>query len=132
MKVTIFCILAFLSLFYTVCIHSVNSNNDEVIEDSIKAVRKANSFSLESLKDSSKYDTVYEILISDNTGEFKVSENPEIQSTALKDYIAFLYKACTFKGMPFSGCKIRNIGNGKLQLQDDRWIITEKALIEFI
>ncbi|WP_234734985.1 hypothetical protein [Tellurirhabdus bombi] len=89
-------------------------------------------FSTRGLSPSPDRDTVFEIARhSDVLAVFRVSDNPELQRLALSDPYSYLNDTCTYLTQPRPGSRIVTTQPGRLVLQGEKWVITEKAQINF-
>ncbi|WP_338869722.1 hypothetical protein WBJ53_20875 [Spirosoma sp. SC4-14] len=62
---------------------------------------------------------------------FRVTDDFEAQRLALSDPYSYLSDACNYNSRPEANSRIHMISDGKLQLQGEKWHITEKAEISF-
>lgn len=77
-------------------------------------------------------DTVFEIQqLNETTAAYRVSENPELQRLALSDPYSYLNDTCAYLTQPRPDSRIRTEQPGRLTLQGDKWLITQKAQISF-
>lgn len=90
-------------------------------------------FSVGGLSPKPDRDTVFEIRRLDaGRAEFQVSDNPDLQRLALSDPYSYLNDTCTYATQPRPGSRIQTERPGTLSLQGEKWLITEKAQINFI
>lgn len=90
-------------------------------------------FSNSELLDKPNNETIFEVsLTSNNSGEYKVSNNPDAQKYALLNTQYFLGKTCLYDSFPFENASIRTDTPGTIQLNGGKWLIITQAKISFI
>lgn len=75
---------------------------------------------------------IFELTINDNVAEFRVSNDLGAQKYALSDFNYYLSSVCTFSNQPLKGSRIQTLKPGILRKDADKWIVEQKAQIEFI
>jgi len=89
-------------------------------------------FSTSGLSEAPDRDTVFEIFRQgDELATFRISERPDLQQLALSDPFSYLNDTCIYQTQPRPGSRIHTDEPGRLHLQGDKWVITEKAQISF-
>lgn len=74
---------------------------------------------------------IYEITTRQDSGVYRISENPEAQRYALAEFNFTLGKACDLQRQPFKDCRIMMKSEGTLQKIAGNWIIQTRAKIDF-
>ena len=91
-------------------------------------------FSNTELLDKPDGETIFEITIgaNNNTGEYKISSNPDAQRYALSNAQYFLGKTCQYDSFPSgSNAVIRTEKPGMVKLNGGKWTIVNPARISF-
>lgn len=89
-------------------------------------------FSNAELLDSPDGETIFELTISpNNTGIYKVINNPDGQKYALSNAQYFLAKSCRYDSFPAGNTRIQTDEPGLIKLNAGKWAITSPAKISF-
>jgi len=89
-------------------------------------------FSNAELLDSPDGETIFELTISpNNTGIYKVVNNPDGQKYALSNAQYFLAKSCRYDSFPAGNTRIQTDEPGLIKLTAGKWTITNPAKISF-
>lgn len=90
-------------------------------------------FSNAELLDHPDTETIFELSItSNNTGEFKITKNPDAQRYALSNAQYFLGKTCQYDSFPLENAGIQTDTPGNVKLNSGKWTIINPAKITFI
>jgi hypothetical protein len=90
-----------------------------------------NGFSTGILSTVQNGEQIYEITTHEDSGVYRISENPNAQRYALAEFNFTLGKACDLQRQPFKDCRIMMISEGTLQKIAGNWIIQKRAKIDF-
>jgi hypothetical protein len=113
----------------------IEQKDNQEIQVIVKYARQADftdGFRVDMLQADPDSYCIFEITIKENKATYKFNDIPATQEYAISSFEEYFRNTCTYDKLPNRKNTIKNDGNGKLELEGNKWKITEKAKLKII